>query len=263
MFTYFYHERIRKSVAIFGSLFNEIYVLRKDADGSVRSQVRVPLSYAPREKFLDRIREQPDLDTDTKVAIKLPRMSFEIVSYSYDAQRQLSKTTSLVTSKSTTTNSQRTEIKQQAPFTISFQLNIYARTQDDALQVVEQILPFFNPQYTLTIKPFTDIASFTEDVPIIFNGMTYSDNFEGSLEDRRAIIYTLEFDMHANFYGPLDDRSIIRDVTTNQFIMDSAEDFVDLNKKISTITVLPNPLDANPDSDFGFTTTIVNTVDSA
>jgi len=261
MFTYFYHERIRKSVAIFGSLFNDLYVIRKNSDGNVISQVRVPLSYAPRDKFLDRIREQTDLDLDTKVAVKLPRMSFEIISYTYDAQRQLTKSTALTASKSSTLNTQRTQIKQQAPFVISFQLNIYAKQQDDALQIVEQILPFFNPQYTLSIKPFSEISSFTEDVPIIFNGMTYQDNFEGQVEDRRAIIYSLDFDMHANFYGPINDGDIIRDVTVNQFLMDSAGDTN--GTKVSTIKVLPNPLDANPDSDFGFTTTITSIVDSA
>ena len=119
---YFYHERIRKSVAMFGSLFKEIYVLRKNANGDIRSSVRVPLSYAPKRKYLDRLRENPDLDTDTKVAIKLPRMSFEIINYQYASERQLIKTQTITQSGTTVSN--RRKIYAPVPYNISFQLNI-------------------------------------------------------------------------------------------------------------------------------------------
>lgn len=269
--SHFYHERIRKSVAMFGSLFNNIYVIRKDSTNKVISQVRVPLSYAPSTSFLDRIRENPDLVNDTKVAIKLPRMSFEIISFQYDSQRQLSKVNTL----NKGTGNTRNKIYTFTPYVIGFQLNVYAKTQDDALQIVEQILPYFAPQYTLTIKPFADFNDIKEDVPITLNGLTYSDAYEGALDNRRIIQYTLDFTMTANFYGPITEATIIRksivDLYTSNSMRDSdgklAYDTIDsdgafaLYSPSSRIIVEPNPLDASPDSDYGFTTTIYSMED--
>lgn len=268
---HFYHERIRKSVAMFGSLFNNIYVLRKDSTNKVISQARVPLSYAPSTSFLDRIRENPDLVNDTKVAIKLPRMSFEIISFQYDSQRQLQKVNNL----NRGTGNIRNKIYTYTPYIIGFQLNVYAKTQDDALQIVEQILPYFAPQYTLTIKPFADYTDIKEDVPITLNGLTYSDAYEGALDNRRIIQYTLDFTMTANFYGPIAEATIIRksivDLYTSSASRDSdgklVYDTIDsdgafaLYSPSSRIIVEPNPLDASPDSDYGFTTTIYSMED--
>jgi hypothetical protein len=259
--THFYHERIRKSVAMFGSLFNEIYVIRKNSTDKVISQTRVPLSYAPSTSFLDRIRENPDLDNDTKVAMKLPRMSFEITSYQYDPQRQLQKVNNL----NKGTGNTRNKIYTFTPYLIGFQLNVYTKTQDDALQIIEQILPNFAPQYTLSIKPFADYSDIKEDVPITLNSINYSDAYEGSLDQRRIIQYTLDFTMPANFYGPISEAAIIRKsivdlYTTNSGTIDSDEAF-DLYSPSTRITVDPNPLDASPDSDYGFTTNIYNMMD--
>ena len=268
---HFYHERIRKSVALFGSLFNNIYVVRKDSTNKVISQARVPLSYAPSSSFLDRIRENPDLQNDTKVAIKLPRMSFEIISFQYDSQRQLQKVNNLNKGSGNTRN----KIYTYTPYIIGFQLNVYAKTQDDALQIVEQILPYFAPQYTLTIKPLADYTDIKEDVPITLNGLTYSDAYEGALDNRRIIQYTLDFTMTANFYGPISEATIIRksivDLYTSNAMRDSdgklVYDTIDsdgafaLYSPSSRIIVEPNPLDASPDSDYGFTTTIYSMED--
>jgi hypothetical protein len=263
---HFYHERIRKSVALFGSLFNNIYVVRKDSTNKVISQARVPLSYAPSSSFLDRIRENPDLQNDTKVAIKLPRMSFEIISFQYDSQRQLSKVNNL----NKGTGNTRNKIYTYTPYIIGFQLNVYAKTQDDALQIVEQIIPYFAPQYTLTIKPFADYTDIKEDVPITLNGLTYSDAYEGALDNRRIIQYTLDFTMTANFYGPITETAIIRKSIVDMYTTHSLKDS-DGQLNYSTIdsdgafayftpsvriTVEPNPLNASPDSDYGFTTNI-------
>ena len=152
--THFYHEKTKKAVAIFGRLFNNIYVLRKNSSGAVISQLKVPLSYAPKQKYLERIRENPDLTNDTKVAIKLPRMSFEITSIAYDNARQLAKSSAF--KNEGTSVSTRQKFFTPVPYSINFQLNAYAKSQDDALQIVEQILPTFNPQYTITIKPFAN-----------------------------------------------------------------------------------------------------------
>ena len=253
--TYFYHEKIRKCVAIFGRMFNNLYVLRKNSSGTVISQVKVPLSYAPKAKYLDRIRENPDLDTDTKVAIKLPRMSFEITGFAYDAVRQLAKTSNFNTIGSTP--STRQKFFTPVPYIINFQLNIYAKTQDDALQVVEQILPYFNPQYSLTIKPFaTEYPDFKEDIPIAIQGLTFSDDFDGQLEQRRTIIYTLDFEMKINFHGPISNAGIVRSSITKLFQMDKG--LADSDLQLETITVTPDPTDTfgTADSDFGFDTLI-------
>lgn len=243
---------------MFGSLFKEIYVLRKNSSGAIISSVRVPLSYAPKQKYLDRIRENENLDTDTKVAIKLPRMSFEIVNYTYAPDRQLIKTN--IVQQAGTANTNRTKLYAPVPYNISFQLNIYAKTQEDALQIVEQILPYFTPQYSLSIKPFSDY-DIIEDVPITLQNVSFSDTYEGAVEARRMIIYTLDFEMRANFYGPTASTpDIIRKVINNLYLMEAGP--ADSDVKFSTITVLPNPLNVSPDSDYGFTTTIVETVDS-
>jgi hypothetical protein len=259
--SHFYHERIRKSVAMFGSLFNNIYVIRKDSTNRVISQLRVPLTYAPSTSFLDRIRENPDLNNNTKVAIKLPRMSFEIISFQYDAQRQLQKINNLNKGSGNTRN----KIYTFTPYIIGFQLNIYTKTQDDALQIIEQILPYFSPQYSLTIKPFADYSDIKEDVPIVLNGVNYSDTYEGSLDQRRIIQYTLDFTMSANFYGPIAEATIIREAIVDIYTstgIDSDGAFAYYSPS-SRVVVEPNPLNASPDSDYGFTTTIYSYEDSA
>tara|TARA_Y100000287_G_C14194129_1_gene341823 strand:+ start:431 stop:1180 length:750 start_codon:yes stop_codon:yes gene_type:complete len=213
---HFYHERIRKSVAVFGRLFNNLYVVRKDAAGGVLNQMKVPLSYAPKNKFLDRIRENPSLQDDTRVAIKLPRMSFEITDISYDLTRQLTK----VSNFNTVGNTRETRNKffSPVPYNIGFSLNIFAKSQEDALQLVEQILPTFNPQYTISIFPFKDIyPTFVEDVPIVITSVSFSDDFEGQLETRRTIIYTLTFEMKVQFYGNIENKNIIRKSQANVF----------------------------------------------
>tara|TARA_R100001377_G_scaffold11757_1_gene5919 strand:+ start:1538 stop:2329 length:792 start_codon:yes stop_codon:yes gene_type:complete len=259
---YFYHERIRKSVAMFGSLFNNIYVLHKNSAGAVINTKKIPLSYAPKTKFLERIREHADLDNDNKVALKLPRMSFEILAFTYAPERQLQKTGNF--SRVGLTDSDRMKFYAPVPYNLSFQLNIFTKAQDDALQIVEQILPYFNPQYSLTIKPFSSYQDILEDVPITLSGMSYSDDYEGALDSRRTIVYQLDFEMEANFYSGVINSQIIRKVEVDNYLMDVENGLTaDSDVKVSKITVLPNPLGVSADSDYGFTTSIVNTVDSA
>ena len=255
--TYFYHEKIRKCVALFGRLFNNIYVLRTNSSGAVVSQVKVPLSYAPKRKYLDRIRENPDLSADTQVAIKLPRMSFEITNFIYDTSRQLTKTSTFNTVGTSTDNRQK--FFPPVPYTINFQLNVYAKSQDDALQVVEQVLPFFNPQYTVTVKPFsTEYPTFKEDIPIIIQGVSFQDDFEGAVESRRTIVYALDFEMKVSFHGPITTSGIIRQADAALFRMGVGLN--DSDAGLETIRITPNPASTFglADSDFGFTTTIID-----
>jgi len=243
---YFYHERVRRSVAIFGKVFNDIYVLRKNSTGAVISTVKVPLSYAPKNKFLDRIREQADLASGQRVALKLPRMSFEIVSYTYDPTRQLQKTSNFMQTGSTA--AQRAKINAYVPYNITFQLNVYAKTQDDALQIVEQIMPYFAPQYNLSMSPISAYPDLKEDVPITLQSVDFADDFEGDVATRRTIIYTLTFEMKANFYGPIADKNVI----TKAIPKIDLDDIGTADSDYLTITITPTPAGVSADSDYGF-----------
>lgn len=217
---HFYHQRIRKAVAVFGSLFNDLKIIRKNSGGNVISQVKVPLSYAPKRDFLDRLDALNNgEDAERQIAVKLPRMSFEILAMDYDAQRQLPKTNSCI-KYPVVEDGTGSRIYTPVPYTISFQLNIYAKSQDDALQVVEQILPYFTPQYTVTVKPLDDF-DILEDNPITLTGTTFSDDYEAPLEARRTIIYTLDFNMKISLYKEINTgSSIIYDTNVNFYDFD-------------------------------------------
>jgi hypothetical protein len=263
--THFYHQKVRKCVAMFGTLFNNIYVIRKNTAGAAISQVKTPLSYAPKEKYLERIRENPDLSANSQVALKLPRMSFEITSFAYDPTRQLTKVSNFNTIGTANTNRQK--FFSPVPYNINFQLNIYAKTQDDALQMVEQIIPTFNPQYTLTIKPFSsEYPDFKEDIPIVIQSLSFADDFEGAVEQRRTIIYTLDFEMKVQFYGAIANSEIIRTANTDLYTMYNNpigarldyRGLADSDSLVERITTTPDPTNAIglADSDFGFSTDI-------
>tara|TARA_R110000744_G_C19215145_1_gene546479 strand:- start:190 stop:909 length:720 start_codon:yes stop_codon:yes gene_type:complete len=232
-------------------MFNNLHVLRHNSAGETVSQVKVPLSYAPKRNFISRLDEMSKgEDAERRVAIKLPRMSFEITNMAYDPSRQLPKVNKI--SKASNEITKRQKIYTSTPYTISFQLNIYAKSQDDALQLVEQILPYFAPQYTATIKPFADIPTLTEDVPISMSGITFQDDYEGSIEQRRTIIYTLDFEMKIALYGPEGTGEIIRDVRNNFFLQETG--LRDSDTYLKTQKITPNPSSVAADSDYGFTT---------
>jgi len=255
--TWFYHKRVRTAVSVFGSLFNNIHVLRHNNAGQTISQVKVPLAYAPKRNFISRLEEMKSgEDAERRVAMKLPRMSFEITSMAYDPTRQLPKVNNI--SKTSNEITKRQKIYTATPYNITFSLNIYAKSQDDALQIVEQILPYFAPQYTATIKPFADIPSLTEDVPISLTGTAFSDDYEGAIEQRRTIIYTLDFDMKIAIYGPEGTGKIIRDVRNNFFLMEGG--LADSDVYLNTLKTVPTPSTVTADSDYGF---LVTNLDSA
>ena len=248
--THFYHKRVRSAVSVFGSLFNNIYVLRQNSAGETISQIKVPLSYAPKRNFISRIEAMTNGEVNERiVAIKLPRMSFEINGINYDETRQLNKMNNLNKVLAGSTVS-RQKLFTATPYNINFDLNVYAKSQDDALQIVEQIIPYFSPQYTLTIKPFEDYPSIKEDVPITIQSVNFQDDFEGPLEQRRTIIYTLDFTMNINFYGPIRENALINRAIANvEFPGDSASA---PNQIVTQTVVTPNPADASPDETFGF-----------
>lgn len=256
--TWFYNKRVRTAVSVFGSLFNNIYVLRQNSSGETISQVKVPLSYAPKRNFLERLSAQTNGEENERtVAIKLPRMSFEIIDMQYDAIRQLPKTNSF-SRIDNTDSTKKKKFYTAVPYDISFQLNIYAKTQDDALQIVEQVIPYFNPQYSVSVKPFSDHPDVLEDVPIILNSTSFTDDYEGGIGDRRTIIYTMTFTMKVAFYGPVSTGSVIREVNNNLWLM--GEQLGDSDKFVHTIGITPTPVGVSADSDYGFN---VNYLDSS
>jgi len=205
--SHFYHQTVKKTVALFGTLFNNITIAR--TSGNVLSNVeRVPISYGPKQKFLVRINEQPDLSTP-KVAIKVPRMSFEITSIAYDTAIHLNKLNKLSMPIQGDTLHNTTQW-QASPYRIGMQLNIYGRNQDDVLQILEQILPTFNPDYVVSVKDMNG-PGFNADVPIVLNSVALSDDYEGDpANTRRVIVYSLDFDIRVKFTGPIAQHGIIR-----------------------------------------------------
>lgn len=253
---HFYHERIRKSVAVFGSLFNDIYIFRKTASGVGQGQMKVPLSYGPRSNFLTRIAEMANgEEAERQLAIRLPRMSFEMLGLNYDPIRKLPTNNSTIQALATPgSQTSRTKMFTAVPYNLLFQLNIYGKTQDDALQITEQILPYFNPQYTVRVKPIDDVPAIIDDVPVVLQGVTFSDDYEGSIEQRRTILYTLDFEMKVNFYGPVAAKDIVTEVQTSLFQMDTG--LSDSDEQLSTLTTVATPSGVGPDSDFSLVTTI-------
>jgi hypothetical protein len=197
MFNHFYKKSIRKTVIAFGSLFNNIRVVRNNADGTEKEQIRLPLAYGPKEKFLRRIRETSSISDDNKV-IEVPRLSFEITNYIYDPSR---KRNSLTKRRAIQTIPDKYEYTYaEVPYDISFSLQSYVRYMDDALQITEQILPYFAPDFTVTVN-YSDINE-KVDVPISLNDVSISEEYEGSFDTRRLITTQYTFTAKSYVFGP-------------------------------------------------------------
>ena len=243
----FYHETIRKIIVGFGTTFNNVQLVRKDSSGNVVQSMKVPLAYGPKEKFLVRLRA--DADLSSKVAITLPRIGFEIQNLSYDSTRKWSRVQKFKKVKDGT-NRQLDSQFMPVPYNLEVVLYVLAKQSDDALQIVEQILPFFQPDYTITINDMSDMG-IKRDVPIVLNGISYEDNYEGEFEQRRALIYTMNFTCKFYLYGPVSSQNVIKTAQVDQF--------ADLPDQSPTreqrYTVSPKPSNADADDDFGFNET--------
>ena len=259
--TYFYHEIIRKTVISFGTLFNDIYVRHEDGAGNDISEIKVPVAYGPRQKFLARIQQQPELNKATQIS--LPRMSFEMTNISYDSTRKAGITQTFKAKD----GDKMKKVFMPVPYNIGFELNILTKLQDDGLQIIEQILPFFQPGFNLSVDLVKSIGE-KRDIPMILQSISQQDDYEGDFATRRALIYTLQFTAKTFMFGPIADSTdgLIRKVQLDYY-SDTDQQTAKRVQRYSVkatakkdydndglVTELDDPL-IEPGDDFGFTET--------
>lgn len=322
---HFYYQLLRKYTVVFGTLFNDIYLIRYDTGtGLELERIKVPILYGPKEKYVTRLQQEPDLQKE--VAITLPRMSFEIKSITYDPVRQQNP---LLRQAKANTSTRVTSTYMGVPYNLQIELSIYSRNIDDGNHILEQILPYFSPDYTISINPLPQLG-FTKDIPVILDTVSQDIMYEGNYDSVRYVTHTLTFTLKGYFWGPTSTPKIIRKVIANifndpslqagyvtrinvasgngvfriddtvyqgdnyqtataygivigwdsenlklmlggtqgQFTVNSTIRGVSTNSvytiesfdatplKLAKIVIDPDPLDAEPDSDFGYTTTI-------
>ena len=248
MFEYFYNEILRKTIISFGTLFNDLTVKQED------STIKVPLAYGPTQKFLARLEQQANLDKP--VQITLPRMSFEMTSISYDSTRKSGITQ---TFRAVDNNDKMKKVFMPVPYNIGFELSILSKLNDDALQIVEQILPYFQPSFNITVDLVESIGE-KRDIPVVLNSVSFQDDYEGDFSTRRALIYTLRFTAKTYLFGPVADNpeGLIRKVIVDTY----SDTNTQTAKREMRYTVVPDPIDANPGDDFGFSETFETFTDS-
>ena len=203
MFEYFYNEILRRTIISFGTLFNNVSIKKTDSSDSVVSVVKVPLAYGPTEKFLARITQSPDLNKPTQIT--LPRMSFEFTGLTYDPTRKVTTTQQFVV-KDPDDGTETKKSYMPVPYNMQFELSIMTKLNDDALQIVEQILPYFQPAYNLSIELVESIKE-KRDVPIVLENITMQDDYEGDFTSRRVLLYTLRFTAKTYLFGPASSAS--------------------------------------------------------
>jgi hypothetical protein len=220
----FYHGIIRKSIVAFGRLFSDIYIDRKEGDsvsGTTAQRLQVPLAYAPKEKWLVRLDQDPNLENHTYVS--LPRMSFEIIAYTYDNSRKLNRMQQIKCGEGAGAVS---TVYSPVPYNIDLSLYVLTKTQEDGLQIIEQILPTFTPEYTLTVNVIPDM-NLKVDVPVVLNSVSVMDEYDGDFQTRRFVTHTLNFQMKTNLFGPISNRNVIDTVNAN---VGQNEDFSSPNR---------------------------------
>ncbi len=256
--SHFYNQIVRKNIVAFGTLFNNITMKSTDpSTGDVLEEIKVPLAYGPKQKFLVRLEEN---QSNRKVAITLPRLYFEMTSIDYDATRK----TSPIQKYKTIVADNGNEVRVQyvpVPYNLSFELGVIAKSQDDALQITEQILPYFQPSFSITLNMIPDMNE-KRDVGIVLNNVGYEDAWDDSFYERRYIIYTLNFTMKSYLYGPYNTADVIKKATIHETIGN-----LNVNRRAITRTYTPKAktdintdgvIDVNDDAlldagdDFGF-----------
>lgn len=241
--TYTYHEIIKKTVVGFGTLFNNIQIRRTSNEKT--EVMKVPLAYGPAEKFLSRLRQTPD-PTQSKIQITLPRIAFEITDIKYDPDRKVAATQQIRFKNSGAQDGMSTAYM-PVPYNIGFSLSIISKNQDDGLQILEQILPYFQPSYNLTIELIPEIGE-VKDIIVNLDTINMDDDYDGDLDKRRSLVYNLSFTVKTFLYGPVREPSVIR-----KSIVDTYSTIDTVNApRVQRYAVQPDPVDADADDDFGF-----------
>lgn len=249
----FYFGTVRKLVVYFGTIFNDINITRTDSSGDVTHLMRVPLQYGPKDKELARIKADPEIQRDA--AITLPRMSFQMNSMVYDGARKLNTLGRIVRKDNDDVNKFR-RMYNPVPYNFNFTLSVYAKNVEDGTKIVEQIIPFFTPEFTSTVNliPEMDIAI---DIPIILNSIQMEDSYEGSFEERRMVIWTLDFVVKGMLFAPIVSKPIIKFSNTDFYIGNTAT----TNTQVAAIQVKPG-LDSNGNPTTNNSITVAaNTID--
>ena len=220
MFEYFYHEILRKTIISFGTLFNGLNIKHKDSSDNTTSVIKVPLAYGPIQKFLARLEQQPDLNKATQIT--LPRMSFEFIGMSYDPSRKVTTTQTFLSGASSDKASEK-KTYMPVPYNMTFELGIMTKLNDDALQIVEQIVPYFQPQYSLSVDLVEAIGE-KRDIPVVLESITMTDDYEGDFSTRRVLLYTLRFSAKTYLFGPVSSTTtdIIKKVRVGYIAADSS-----------------------------------------
>ena len=248
----FYHSLFRKYVIIFGTLFNNIRIERVDQTGAVTQTLKVPIAYGPREKYLARVTGNPDAIATQ--AIQLPRMSFEVTNIGYAADRKLQTTRTVMTANSVTGVNVYKKAFTPVPYDIDFSLSIIAKNTEDMTRIVEQILPYFTPEWTISAKLLPDFDQLT-DIPIVIGPIQIDDNYDSAFTERRSLVYTINFVMKAYLYGPITQSKLVKIVDINYNIP------IDINTPVNQVVpvelqVIQPGLDANGNP----TTLLANTI---
>src|SRR5210317_2369009 len=231
---YFYNESMRRMTIAFGQIFNNVQIKRKDSSDNVVQSIRVPLAYAPKEKFLVRLEQQASLE-NREFAITLPRMGFEITGISYDGSRKLTRVQKYKTVKTGAEGKVLNYNYTPVPYNISYGLYVFTATAESGLQIIEQILPYFQPDYTVTVNAIPEM-NIKRDVPIVLNNISYEDSYSGDFTQRRAVIYTLGFTAKTYLFGPASTQKVVKTVQTDLYTDTSG-----VPKREERIVVVPDP----------------------
>lgn len=230
----FYHEHLRRYIVVFGTMFNNIVVSRKTTAGVVDKRIKVPISYSPRDKLLARIETDPSLRKPD--AVSLPRMGFEMTSMTYAGERKLSTIKKFTALGTNGTN--RTIMYAPVPYDVNFQLSIMVKNAEDGTQILEQILPFFTPEWTNTVQLIDDM-DIKLDIPLVLLSVSSDDTYEGDFETRRALIWTLDFTMKCYFFGPTKTKKLIKLANVNFFIDGFDTAIGTSNTALERVTIRP------------------------
>lgn len=271
----FTNDVIRKYIVLFGTVFNDIYINRDDANGEIIQTIKIPLSYGPREKVLARLDGDPTLDR--QIATIVPRITFEMTTFEYDPTRKLNTLNKLTKQSATAgTDDEVVYQYQPVPYDINFTMSILVKNAEDGTRIVEQILPYFTPEWTASVNLVPEVDG-PRDIPIILNNVSVEDQYEGAFTERRAIIWTLDFTVKGWLYGPSKKSSLIKLAETTFRLTDDV-DTASPSNTANTVVISSQPgLTANGTAtsnssasidyteikstdDYGFITTITENI---